>query len=68
MSLPLMNAVFETQRRAYFEVVKIGRLAIRSSCAMGSFFFGFFFSRLFVSLFPMAPVCHGEGALAKRSR
>lgn len=61
-----MNVVSETSRLAYFELVKIGRLAIRSSCALGCFFFGFFFSRPFASLFPMTPVCHGDVALAKR--
>jgi hypothetical protein len=34
--------------------VKIGRLAMRNSCALGCFFFGFLVSRFFASLFPMA--------------
>jgi hypothetical protein len=41
-------------RQGYFGFVKIGRLAIRSSCALGCFFFGFLVSRFFASLFPMA--------------
>jgi hypothetical protein len=43
----------EMELRRYFGCVKIGRLAIRSSCAVGCFFFGFLISRFFASLFPM---------------
>ena len=53
------------RRGRYFGVVKIGRLAIFSSCAVGCFFFGFLVSRLFLSLFPIPGLCHGPPALAR---
>src|SRR5271168_4539693 len=60
------NAVpLQHHRGAYFGVVKIGRLAIFSSCAVGCFFFGFLVSRLFLSLFPMPELCHGPPGLAR---
>jgi len=43
----------EAKSEGYFGCVKIGRLATRSSCAVGCFFFGFLVSRFFASLFPM---------------
>jgi hypothetical protein len=57
--------VFAPRPERYFGVVKIGRLAMRNSCAVGCFFFGFLASRFFASLFPMDLFSHGGAALAR---